>query len=224
MEQWFRNVHFSVLSVLLKPIPDIIRVGDRKVVYQLEILQEEQLIVTISGEVARFLLFFFPSLQATIPDQHFQTFLKLTPARTPRVIIVGKQRHIRLTPVSLLEAENPELIKIPETKGCSSFCTGLVRQGTSTLLCVACKRTIFVYELNRTKARHRRVKEIQCVGQVQYIEMVNERLCVGYPSTFAVHSVQGDAAPMGKRTWEGSALHSWGDKSQQSSVLGHVQC
>ena len=79
--------------------------------------------------------------------------------------------------------------------------TGLVRQGTSTCLCVAVKRTIMVFEINRTRQRHRRVKEIQCPGTVQYIEMMNERLIVGYPSSFAVYSVQGDAAPIGMVTW-----------------------
>ncbi len=74
---------------------------------------------------------------------------------------------------------------------------GLVRQGTSTCLCVAVKRSILVYEINRTRQRHRRVKEIQCPGAVQFIEMVNERLVVGYPSSFAIYSVQGDAAPIG---------------------------
>ncbi len=110
----------------------------------------------------------------------------------------GKQRHIRLTPTAALGGDNTESVKMQETKGCTLFCTGLVRQGTSTVLCVAIKRVILVYELNRTKVRHRRVKEINVPGPVQYIEMINERLCVGYPSTFAMYSVQGEGAPMCK--------------------------
>ena len=42
------------------------------------------------------------------------------------------------------------------------------------------------------------MKDIQVPGQVQCVEMMNERLCVGYPSCFAVYSLQGDAAPMCK--------------------------
>ena len=110
----------------------------------------------------------------------------------------GRQKHIRLTPINALEGETVESQKIAETKGCTSFCTGLVMQGTSTLLCVAIKRTILVYELNRTKLRHRRLKEIQCPGTVQYVEIVNERLFVGYPSSFAIYSVQGESAPICK--------------------------
>ena len=116
----------------------------------------------------------------------------------PLLCLTGKQKHIRLTPTAALGGDNIESVKIAETKGCTSFCTGMVRQGTSTVLCVAIKRTIVVYELNRTKMRHRRVKEIQVPGPVQYIEMINERLCVGYPSSFAMYSVQGEGAPMSK--------------------------
>ncbi|XP_064621934.1 serine/threonine-protein kinase MRCK alpha-like isoform X5 [Lineus longissimus] len=112
------------------------------------------------------------------------------------VVISGKQRHIRLTPLTVLEGFDVESVKIAESKGCTTFCTGLVRQGTSTCLCVAIKRTVVVYELNRTRQRHRKVKEILCPGHVQFIEMMNERLCVGYPSCFALYSVQGDGAPI----------------------------
>jgi serine/threonine-protein kinase MRCK len=55
---------------------------------------------------------------------------------------------------------------------------------------------VFVYELNRTKQRYRKVKDIQCPGHVQYIDIRNERLCIGYPSSFAIYSIQGDGAPI----------------------------
>ena len=110
----------------------------------------------------------------------------------------GKQRHVRLTPLSMMDGDIVEPIKLLETKGCSSVCLGLIRQGTATLLCVACKRAVLVYELNHTKARHRRMREIQCPGIVQHIEMVNERLFVGYPSSFAIYNVNGDGPPIGE--------------------------
>lgn len=100
--------------------------------------------------------------------------------------------------MSVLEGHESDPIKIAETKGCHLFCTGLVRQGSSSCLCVAIKRTIQVYELNKTKQRHRKMKDIQVPGNVQFLEMMNERLCVGYPSCFAIYSVQGDGAPMSK--------------------------
>ena len=113
-------------------------------------------------------------------------------------VISGKQKNIRLTPMAALNNDSIEGVKIVDSKGCSMFCVGAVRQGTSSCLCVAVKRQIIVYELNRTKQRHRRVKEILCPGTVQHIEMCSERLCVGYPSSFALYSVQGEGPPVGE--------------------------
>ncbi|XP_064603051.1 serine/threonine-protein kinase MRCK alpha-like isoform X2 [Liolophura sinensis] len=136
-----------------------IRIGDKsekKPVYQIELVEEEQLLIYLSG----------------------------------------KQRHVKLLHRSTLDGYEAEVVKIQETKGCQFFCTGLMRQGSTVALCVAIKRTVQVYELNKTRQRHRKVKDIQVPGTVQFIEMINERLCVGYPSCFAVYSVQGDGAPI----------------------------
>lgn len=112
------------------------------------------------------------------------------------VFCVGKQRHIRLMPMATLENDRIDCIKLEENRGCSLICTGVVGQTTS--LCVACKRTIFVYELNKTKQRNRKSKEIHCPGSVQFIDIQNERLFVGYPSSFAIYSLQNDASPVGE--------------------------
>jgi len=110
----------------------------------------------------------------------------------------GRQRCVRLLPVAMLENDKIDCIKLEENRSCALICTGLTGQGTTTSLCVACRRTICVYELNRSKQRYRRVKEVTCPGTVQYIDICNERLCVGYPSSFAIYSIQGDGAPVGK--------------------------
>lgn len=88
--------------------------------------------------------------------------------------------------------------KISETKGCSTFCTGPIAQGASRCLCVASKKFIYVYEINRTKTRHKKMKEILCPNTVQFVELQRERLVVGYASTFAVYSVQGEGSPLCK--------------------------
>ncbi|XP_035826923.1 serine/threonine-protein kinase MRCK alpha isoform X4 [Aplysia californica] len=115
------------------------------------------------------------------------------------VFISGKQRHIKLLHQSALEGHDTDPLKINETKGCHTFCHGVIRQpqsGSSCVLCVAIKRTVQVYEINKTRQRYRKMKDIQVPGQVECIEMMSERLCVGYPSCFAIYSVQGDGAPM----------------------------
>jgi len=59
-------------------------------------------------------------------------------------------------------------------------------------------RSVHVYELTHmTRNRHRRMKEIQSPGTVHSIAMLNERLVVGFSSSFALYSVQGDVAPTG---------------------------
>ncbi|BFZ11843.1 hypothetical protein BsWGS_14882 [Bradybaena similaris] len=115
------------------------------------------------------------------------------------VYISGKQRHIKLLHLSILEGHELESLKINETKGCSAFCHGEIRQphgGSSCCLCVAIKRTVQVYEVNKTRQKYRKMKDIQVPSQVQCVEMMSDRLCVGYQSCFAIYCVQGDAAPM----------------------------
>ncbi|KAK3093861.1 hypothetical protein FSP39_021152 [Pinctada imbricata] len=128
--------------------------SEKKAVYQVELVSDEQLVVYISG----------------------------------------KQKHIKLLHQSGLEGHEVDPVKIQESRGCHIFCAGRVRQGSC--LCVAIKRTVQVYELNRTRQRHRKIKDIQVPGQVQFLEIMNDKLCVGYPSYFALYSVQGDGAPM----------------------------
>ena len=54
--------------------------------------------------------------------------------------------------------------QLNETKGCQLFCHGLVQQpqsGNFCVLCVAIKRTVQVYEVNKTRQRYRKMKDIQ---------------------------------------------------------------
>ncbi|KAL4238234.1 hypothetical protein ACF0H5_002946 [Mactra antiquata] len=137
----------------------LIRIGDKsekKPVYQVELVPEEQLIVLISG----------------------------------------KQRHIKLLHSSALEGYEVDPVKIQETKGCHLFCTNTGhRPDMSTYLCVAMKRTIFVYELTKTRQKHRKVKEISVPGQVQFLDLWSDRLCVCYQSSFVIYHILSDAAP-----------------------------
>ncbi|KAI8784639.1 serine/threonine-protein kinase MRCK alpha [Biomphalaria glabrata] len=123
--------------------------------------------------------------------------------------ISGKQKHLKLLQQSALEGHDMEPLKLNETKGCHIFCHGEIRQpqgGNSCCLCVAIKRTVQVYEINKTRQKYRKMKDISVPSQVECIEMMSDRLCVGYPSCFAIYSVQGDAAPMTLVNTEDSSL------------------
>ncbi|CAG2186869.1 CDC42BP [Mytilus edulis] len=147
----------------------LIRIGDKnekKPVYQVELVHDEQLVVYTSG----------------------------------------RQHHVKIIHQSVLDGHEGDPVKIPDTKGCSVFCVGFIRQTQNSCLCVAIKRTIQVYDLILTRQRYRKVKDIQVPGHVQFLEIINDRLCVGYPSCFAIYSVQGDAAPMALLNTEDPSL------------------
>ncbi|KAJ8409079.1 hypothetical protein AAFF_G00241000 [Aldrovandia affinis] len=58
------------------------------------------------------------------------------------------------------------------------------------------KRQVLCYEVCRAKPHHRKLWEVQAPGPVQWLGMVRERLCVGYPSGFALLSLQGESSPV----------------------------
>ncbi|CAL1586119.1 unnamed protein product [Knipowitschia caucasica] len=111
-------------------------------------------------------------------------------------VISGRNRHVRLFPTQALDGRETDSFKLAETKGCTSIVSGPVRNGSLTCLCVAMKRQIICYEVNKSKMRHRRLRELQAPGQVLWMGLLNERLYVGYQSGFTRYSVHGDVSPV----------------------------
>ena len=113
-------------------------------------------------------------------------------------LFAGKQRHIKLLHNSALEGYDVNPEKIQETKSCHLFCTNSGQQFSNSYLCVAIKRTIQAYELTKSRQKHRKIRDFVVPGQVQFMELLCDKLCVGYQSCFAIYSIQGDTAPMSK--------------------------
>ncbi|KAF3849554.1 hypothetical protein F7725_019273 [Dissostichus mawsoni] len=90
-------------------------------------------------------------------------------------VISGRNRHVRLFPTQALDRET-ESYKLAETKGCQTIVSGPVRNGSLTCLCVAMKRQVICYEVNKSKARHRRLREVQAPGPVQWMGLLSEAL------------------------------------------------
>ncbi|TNN86018.1 Serine/threonine-protein kinase MRCK alpha [Liparis tanakae] len=99
-------------------------------------------------------------------------------------VISGRNRHVRLFPTQALDGRETESYKLAETKGCQTVVSGPVRNGSLTCLCVAMKRQIICYEVNKSKGRHRRLREVQAPGPIQWMGLLSERLYVGYQSGF----------------------------------------
>uniref|UniRef100_A0A8C3H4I8 Serine/threonine-protein kinase MRCK alpha n=1 Tax=Corvus moneduloides TaxID=1196302 RepID=A0A8C3H4I8_CORMO len=121
--------------------------------------------------------------------------IELIPSEQLIAVISGRNRHVRLFPVAALDGRETEFYKLAETKGCQSIVSGHVRHGALTCLCVAMKRQVLCYELNQSKTRHKKIKEIQVQGNVQWMSIFSDRLCVGYQSGFLKYALHGEGSP-----------------------------
>lgn len=135
------------------------------------------------------------------------------------MVIAGRQRQVKLIPVRALGGDDVEWIKVSETKGAIAFTTGKFRSPTSLAytycLCVAVKRQIIIYEINRAKGRHRLFRSILLPQPPQSLDILGEgRLAVGFQSAFTIYSILGDQHPL-------SLVH---PESQSLSFLSMNQC
>ncbi|KAM3930019.1 serine/threonine-protein kinase MRCK alpha isoform 6-T6 [Leptodactylus fuscus] len=121
--------------------------------------------------------------------------VELIPHEQLIAVISGRNRHVRLYPMASLDGREAEFFKLAETKGCQGIVSGQVRHGALTCLCVSMKRQVLCYELNQSKSRHKKIKEIQVPGNVQWMAIFNERLCVGYQSGFIRYPLHAEGSP-----------------------------
>lgn len=87
--------------------------------------------------------------------------VELMPSEQLLAVISGRNRHVRLVPMVGLDGRDTDSFKLLETKGCQLLASGKPRHGAHTCLCVAMKRQVICYELNKSKVRHQRLREIQ---------------------------------------------------------------
>lgn len=121
----------------------------------------------------------------------------LIPKEKIIALLCGRNRHVHLHPWGVLEgAEAAFDIKLTETKGCQALVTGVLRPGGPACLLAAIKRQVQCYEITRAKPHNKKLWEVQAPAVVQWLGMVRERLCVGYPSGFALLALQGESSPI----------------------------
>lgn len=135
------------------------------------------------------------------------------------MVIAGRQRQVKLVPVRALGGDEVEWIKVSETKGAIAFCTGKFRNPSSLAftycLCVAVKRQIIIYEINRAKGRHKLFRSILLPQPPQSLDILGDgRLAVGFQSAFTIYSILGDQHPL-------SLVH---PDSQSLGFLSMTQC
>ncbi|XP_077409706.1 serine/threonine-protein kinase MRCK beta isoform X6 [Vanacampus margaritifer] len=123
--------------------------------------------------------------------------IELIPKEKMLALVCGRNRTVHLHPWGLLDGSEATFdIKLTETKGCQALTAGLLRPGGPACLIAAVKRQVLCFEVTRAKPHYRRLWEVQAPGTVQWLGMVRERLCMGYPSGFALLALQGDSSPV----------------------------
>ncbi|XP_053365253.1 serine/threonine-protein kinase MRCK alpha isoform X2 [Clarias gariepinus] len=122
--------------------------------------------------------------------------IDLIPSEQLLAVISGRNRHVRLFSMASLDDRDTEFYKLPETKGCQTLVSGMVKHGVRPCLCVAMKRQVICYELCKGKTRYRKLRELQVPGAVQWMALQGDKLCVGYQAGFLRYSLQGDGPPI----------------------------
>ncbi|XP_048856476.1 serine/threonine-protein kinase MRCK beta-like isoform X2 [Brienomyrus brachyistius] len=123
--------------------------------------------------------------------------IELIPKENLVVLLCGRYRHVHFYPWEVLEGvEGAHDVKLAETKGCQVLTTGELRPGGPACLLAAVKRHLLCYEVTRSRPHHRRLWDVQMPGVVQWLGMLHERICVGYPSGFALLALQGESSPV----------------------------
>ncbi|XP_005753400.1 serine/threonine-protein kinase MRCK beta isoform X2 [Pundamilia nyererei] len=123
--------------------------------------------------------------------------IELIPKEKIIALLCGRNRQVHLHPWGVLEgAESSFDAKLADTKGCQAMAAGVLRPGGPPCLLAAIKRQVQCYEIIPTKPHHKKLWEVQAPGVVQWLGMLRDRLCIGYPSGFALLALQGESSPI----------------------------
>uniref|UniRef100_A0A672R0I3 Serine/threonine-protein kinase MRCK alpha n=1 Tax=Sinocyclocheilus grahami TaxID=75366 RepID=A0A672R0I3_SINGR len=120
--------------------------------------------------------------------------VELMPTEHLMAVISGRNRQVCLLPMAGLDGREIDKNKVADTKNCQALVSGVVRN--STCFCLASKRQISCYEINKSKSRYCHLMDIQAPGIVQWMVLFGQQLCVGYQAGFMRYSLHGDAPPV----------------------------
>ncbi|XP_067273907.1 serine/threonine-protein kinase MRCK alpha isoform X4 [Pseudorasbora parva] len=120
--------------------------------------------------------------------------IELMPMEHLLAVISGRNRQVCLVPMAGLDGREIDKNKVADTKNCQALVSGVVRNGTC--FCLAIKRQISCFEINKSKSRHCHLVDIQAPGTVQWMAMFSQQLCVGYQAGFMRYSLHGETPPI----------------------------
>ncbi|XP_073712313.1 serine/threonine-protein kinase MRCK alpha isoform X1 [Misgurnus anguillicaudatus] len=120
--------------------------------------------------------------------------IELMPTEQVLAVISGRNRQVCLVPMAGLDGREVDKNKVADTKNCQALVSGVVRN--MTCFCLAIKRQISCFEINKSKSRHCHLVDIQAPGLVQWMALFNQYLCVGYQAGFMRYSLYGESPPI----------------------------
>nr|XP_055043218.1 serine/threonine-protein kinase MRCK alpha isoform X6 [Misgurnus anguillicaudatus] len=120
--------------------------------------------------------------------------IELMPTEQVLAVISGRNRQVCLVPMAGLDGREVDKNKVADTKNCQALVSGVVRN--MTCFCLAIKRQISCFEINKSKSRHCHLVDIQAPGIVQWMALFNQYLCVGYQAGFMRYSLYGESPPI----------------------------
>ncbi|XP_065124470.1 serine/threonine-protein kinase MRCK alpha isoform X3 [Paramisgurnus dabryanus] len=120
--------------------------------------------------------------------------IELMPTEQVLAVISGRNRQVCLMPMAGLDGRDVDKNKVADTKNCQALVSGVVRN--MTCFCLAIKRQISCFEINKSKSRHCHLVDIQAPGIVQWMALFNQYLCVGYQAGFMRYSLYGESPPI----------------------------
>ncbi|CAI5452098.1 unnamed protein product [Caenorhabditis angaria] len=105
------------------------------------------------------------------------------------MMMVGpsKDRHIRIVPSAALDGRDLKWIKVNDTKGCHLLAVSANPSGSqqkTSFFAVAFKKSVTIFQIDRSEKRHKKWKDLAMPGTPQYISISNGRLFVGFPHSF----------------------------------------
>ncbi|TRY99812.1 hypothetical protein DNTS_014879 [Danionella cerebrum] len=125
--------------------------------------------------------------------------VELMPTEHLMAVISGRNRQVCLVPTVGLDGREIDKNKVADTKNCQLLVSGVVRN--TVCFCLAAKRQISCFEVNKSRSRYCHLVDIQAPGVVQWMALLSQQLCVGYQSGFIRYSLHGESPPV-------SLLHS----------------
>ena len=162
------------------------RFHDKKT-FLIDVCREEKLLVAISGKNHQ--IFLFPSI---IIEGIAAEPVKIDESKGCNLFCLGKLERSAAPSPNSNSKETDNANKVASTASSSSI------YGSSTrLLCIAVKKVVTIYQINSSsKPKYKKLREFELTMMVQSMQIINNQLCVGFQSEFALYSLEQENAPI----------------------------